>query len=112
MREIHNIQEEKLQVQQQKEKATMEKSHSKSLKKSSKNGSSEQVQREYTSQIVKLAQNHAEKVNIICYTILEYLSCYQLHLLLFIAKHNTTQSFYVLTSNGIQRVIFSFYIQL
>ena len=62
MREIHCIQEEKLQAQQVKEKANQEKTHTKSLKKLTKGGSIDQVHKDNASQIAKLEQDHTERV--------------------------------------------------
>lgn len=63
MREIHMNQEEKLLTQQQKEKAALEKSHSKSRKKAAdKNMSMDQIQSQISGELAQIQREQEESV--------------------------------------------------
>jgi hypothetical protein len=67
MRELHAIEEEKLLCCQAKEKANLEKTHAKALKKGSKTSPPEQIQRQNAEELTKLQIEHEEKVmSVIC----------------------------------------------
>lgn len=62
MREIHELQEERLMLSQVKAKTATEKVHAKSLKKAIKTGNVEQVEQANRQEYQKLAREHDEKV--------------------------------------------------
>lgn len=62
MREIHELQEERLMLSQVKAKTAMEKVHAKSLKKAIKTGNVEQVEQANRQEYQKLAREHDDKV--------------------------------------------------
>ncbi|XP_053374625.1 1-phosphatidylinositol 4,5-bisphosphate phosphodiesterase beta-1-like isoform X2 [Mercenaria mercenaria] len=62
MRELHAIEEDKVLTSQQKEKAALEKTHAKALKKAGKNGSAEQIQRQNAEEFTKLQIEHEERL--------------------------------------------------
>ncbi|XP_078316374.1 1-phosphatidylinositol 4,5-bisphosphate phosphodiesterase classes I and II-like isoform X3 [Crassostrea virginica] len=61
MREIHELQEERLMLSQVKAKTAMEKVHAKSLKKAIKTGNVEQVEQANRQEYQKLAREHDDK---------------------------------------------------
>ncbi|XP_052768513.1 1-phosphatidylinositol 4,5-bisphosphate phosphodiesterase beta-1-like isoform X1 [Mya arenaria] len=62
MREIHAVREEKLQQQQLKERAALEKAHQKLMKKAGKSGTVSQVQTDNDEKLSKLLQDHEEQL--------------------------------------------------
>ena len=62
MKEIHEMQEERLMIQQVKAKTTMEKTHSKSIKKALKYGSHEEVEQACRHEYQTLIREHDDKV--------------------------------------------------
>lgn len=63
MREIHASQEDKLLTLQARERAALEKAHAKTLKKASKNGSLDQIQKQNAEELMQLQIEHEEKVS-------------------------------------------------
>ncbi|XP_062621888.1 1-phosphatidylinositol 4,5-bisphosphate phosphodiesterase classes I and II-like isoform X3 [Saccostrea cucullata] len=62
MREVHELQEERLMISQVKAKTAMEKLHAKSLKKAIKAGNVEEVEQANRQEYQKLTREHDEKV--------------------------------------------------
>lgn len=62
MREIHELQEERLMISQVKAKTAMEKVHAKSLKKAIKTGNVEQVEQANRQEYQQLTREQDEKV--------------------------------------------------
>lgn len=62
MKEIHELQEEKLMITQVKAKTTLEKSQAKSLKKAMKSGNAENVEAENIREYQKLIHEQENKV--------------------------------------------------
>ncbi|XP_060592659.1 1-phosphatidylinositol 4,5-bisphosphate phosphodiesterase beta-1-like isoform X3 [Ruditapes philippinarum] len=65
MRELHAIEEEKLLCCQAKERANLEKTHAKALKKGSKTSPPEQIQRQNAEELTKLQIEHEEKLKVL-----------------------------------------------
>lgn len=62
MKEVHEMQEERLLISQVKAKSSMEKVHAKSIKKALKSGRAEEVDQTNTMEYQRLIRNHDDKV--------------------------------------------------
>lgn len=63
MKEIHELQEEKLMLSQLKNKSSLHKTHNKSLKKASKSGIAEEIEKRNKEEYDKLVQEHDDKAS-------------------------------------------------
>lgn len=63
MKEIHELQEEKLMLSQLKSKSSLHKTHGKSLKKASKSGIAEEIEKRNKDEYDKLVHDHDDKAS-------------------------------------------------